>query len=370
VTRSTALDFVEAEIRKLAEEELVRRPAILPPNVINLSSNDYLGLAKGPAPATAGGAAASPLVTGYTEEHVLAERAVVEWLGVNACLLFSSGYAANVGTIAALAGPGDVIFSDELNHASIIDGCRLSKARIVIHRHRDLAHLRSVMRDAAVARRKFVVTESYFSMDGDCADLAGLRALTLDEGAALIVDEAHALGVFGPAGQGLCAAAGVTPDVMVGPLGKAFGLQGAFVASTESVKLWLWNRARSFVFSTALSPALAAMVPERVEKIRLGDARRARVLEASGALRSAIQEAGGHVLGAGPIIPWVLGEPGKAVAAQRLLLERGVWASAIRPPTVPVGSARLRLAPSASLTSVELERATAALRSVAETVLR
>jgi 8-amino-7-oxononanoate synthase len=306
------------------------------------------------------------LVFGDHPEHRRAEGAVAEWVGAEAALLFSSGYAANVGTVSALASSGDVVISDVLNHASIIDGCRLSGARVIVVPHLDASAIERALGAAANAERRWVVTESYFSMDGDIPDLARLRALCDDHDAALIVDEAHALGVFGPAGAGLCREARVRPDVLVGTLGKAVGLQGAFVAGSRSLRRWLWNRARSFVFSTGIGPALAEAAVVRIRRIAEDEPRRARLATTSDALRELIRGVGGQVTSTrGPILPWIFGDAAAAVRAARALEHHRVLVRAIRPPTVPQGTARLRLTASALLDEKALRSVKVALDELA-----
>jgi 8-amino-7-oxononanoate synthase len=288
---------------------------------------------------------------------------LADWVGAEAALLFSSGYAANVGTLAALAAPGDVVVSDALNHASLIDGCRLSGARVAVVRHRDADAVQGVLSESGGARRRWVVTESYFSMDGDTPDLGQLRELCDRWDAALVVDEAHAFGVFGPKGAGLCVEAGVRADVRIGTLGKAFGLQGAFVAGSAVLRAWLWNRARSFVFSTGVSPVVARAVEERVMRVAGDDAGRDRLFEVAAMLREAVGRVAGSPVGSlrGPIIPWVVGTPEGAVEISRRLRERGILVQAIRPPTVPAGTSRLRLTAHARLTDGDVERFLSAL---------
>jgi 7-keto-8-aminopelargonate synthetase-like enzyme len=225
--------------------------------VLCFCSNNYLGLADHPslvAAATASvrsegtGAAASRLITGTMDAHQEAEVAYAEFVGAPAAALFSTGYAANVGTVQALAGPGDAIFSDALNHASLIDGCRLSRAKVHVYSHRDVNHLESLLREhRPKSGRALVITDSLFSMDGVAAPLRDVSTVARAFDAGLLVDEAHALGVFGPGGRGLAAALGVEPDVVVGTLGKSFGVAGAFVAASEDVVSLIRNRARSFV---------------------------------------------------------------------------------------------------------------------------
>jgi 8-amino-7-oxononanoate synthase len=201
-------------------------------------------------------------------------------------------------------------------------------------------------------------------MDADSPDLPALRRLCDRHDAGLIVDEAHALGVFGARGAGLCTRAGIVPDALIGTLGKAVGLQGAFVAGPEVLRQWLWNQARSFVFSTGVSPVLAAAAAERVPEVQADDAARSRLLAITSRLRDAVAESGGKILGRGPIIPWVVGSASKAVALSKALLDGGVAVPAIRPPTVPRGASRLRLSANASLTDDEVEQASKAIRGV------
>jgi 8-amino-7-oxononanoate synthase len=275
---------------------------------------------------------------------------VASFLGVPEALVFTSGYAANVGLLPALAGPDDLVVSDALIHASLIDGARLSRARVVVVPHLDLDAVRCALR-ASAGRRAFVLTESYFSMDGDSPDLRGLRRICDDHGAALVVDEAHALGVLGPEGRGLCAAAGVQPDVLVGTFGKAFGAGGAFVAGCEALCAWLWNRARSFVFSTGLSPAVAAGALQGLESASAQPQRRERLLEIAQTLRAGLGALGLDLRGYGHVIPWVVGDSREALWASEAIQRAGYDVRAIRPPSVPRGTARLRLTASARHTT-------------------
>jgi len=365
MTEFGALRHLEAELADLEQAGLLRKPSPGLFEGLVLCSNDYLGYGGEVWPNatdSVSGAGASRLVSGNHPEHVAAERALAAWLGFEAGLLFSSGYAANVGMLAALARPGDVIVSDALNHASIIDGCRLSGASIVVVPHRDADAAERALEQAQGARRRWLVTESYFSMDGDTPDLVRLRAACDRWDAALVVDEAHAVGVLGPSGQGLAAAVGVRPDVLVGTLGKALGLQGAFVVGPVALRTWLWNRARSFVFSTGLSPALASAIRERVARVAADDAARARLKEVSARLRSGIGSVVGDALlpSHGPILPCLVGAAEDAVRISARLRERGVLVQAIRPPTVPAGTSRLRVTAHARLTDAEIERVVAA----------
>jgi 8-amino-7-oxononanoate synthase len=275
-----------------------------------------------------------------------------------AALLFTSGYAANLGLLSAIGTPDTVVLSDRLNHASIIDGCRLSRAPVEVIPHLDLDALERALERTAGARARWVVTESCFSMDGDGPDLVALRRICDDHAAGLIVDEAHALGVFGAAGAGRCAEAGVTPDALVGTLGKAIGTQGAFVAGSPSLRELLWNRARSFVFSTATSPALAEVTLLHVQRVRTAEDLRLRLRSTVDHLRARLTELGVAIEGGlgGPILPIVVGDNGAAIRIAEELRAAGILAQAIRPPTVPVGAARIRLTVSAGWPDEATER--------------
>jgi glycine C-acetyltransferase/8-amino-7-oxononanoate synthase len=329
--------------------------------VLNLASNDYLGLAGDPRLARAGaehgaGAGASRLIAGNHREHVELEAALAAWMRTGAARLFNSGYAANVGAITALVGAGDVVFSDELNHASIIDGCRLSRARVVVFPHRDLAALERALASTS-GRRKLVVSETLFSMDGDLADVAALAELRDRHNAALMLDEAHAVGARGPEGRGIAAEAGVTPDLLVGTCGKALGAFGAFVATTPAISDLLWNRARPFVFSTALPPMVCAVISAAIAIVRgpEGETRRATLRAHGKALRARVTGTGGASDTA--IVPIVVGDDREVMRISERLLAAGVFVQGIRPPTVPEGTARLRIGLTAGLDANDLERA-------------
>jgi 8-amino-7-oxononanoate synthase len=359
-----ALDYLEDRLRELDDGGLLR--ARHPPVAtvgLTFCSNDYLGLAGRHAPAAASGAGASRLIVGERPEHVHLERRLADWLGTPAAILFSSGYAANLGTVAALAESGDLIISDELNHASIIDGCRLSRATVTVVRHLDVeATIRALTQPRT--GRAWVVTESYFSMDGDSPDLRRLRQACDANGAALVVDEAHALGVFGPRGRGLCAGLGVTPDVLVGTLGKSFGAAGAFVAGREALISWLWNRARPFVFSTGLSPSVASAAAASLDLVADDEPRRARLLRSATSLRDGLRKLGLPTRGTGPIIPLIVGDPRRAVEAAARLRTLGVHVQAVRPPTVPAGTARLRVTVTALHSEADIAFALSAFEQV------
>ena len=322
--------------------------------VLLLCSNNYLGLAAHPqvreAAAEAAlrsgvGAGASRLVSGTMALHAELEQRLAAFKGRERALLFGSGYLANIGVICALSGAGEVVFSDELNHASIIDGCRLSRAESFVYRHRDLEHLEWGIREAH-GRGALIVTDSVFSMDGDLAPLGGLVELARRHGLRLAVDEAHGTGTLGPGGRGALAAAGLAGevDVIVGTLSKALGAYGAFVACDASMASFLLNTARPFIFSTALpvpvaAGALAALTvleetPELVDQVAANGA----------ALREGLAGESLHVEpGVTPIVPLIVGEAAAAMAICEAALARGVFAQAIRPPTVPAGTSRLRM---------------------------
>lgn len=339
------------ELAELDRDGLLRRAAIRGPLQV-MCSNDYLGLGateervSGPA-----GAGASPLVSGYTDVHEAAAVALAEWLRCEGVTLFTSGYAANVGVLQALGGEGVVLFSDALNHASIIDGCRLSRSRVEVFPHLDLGALERALVRASSARDRWVVTESYFSMDGDSPDLARLRAVCDEHDAGLILDEAHAIGVFGPEGRGLAAEAGVHADVLIGTLGKSFGLHGAFVGGGALLRTVLWNRARSLVFSTAGSPLVLSLVPDRVRQVAEADGLRLQLAMRSESLRRALSKLvttltssgrPARVLGHGPIAPLVVGDVGRAIELSTRIASAGYLVKPMRPPTVPEHASRLR----------------------------
>ena len=333
---------------------------------IDASSNDYLGLATTPVSReTLGnpGAAASRLIHGTTAEHVQLESELALWVGSESALLFASTYAANCGLISALGIRDSIIISDAANHASLIDGARLARAEVRVVPHLDLEALRSALNESRGARACFVVTESYFSMDGDGPDLPRMRALCDAHDAALIVDEAHALGVFGPSGAGRCAALAVSPDAMSGALGKAVGTHGGFVAGSHALRTFLWNNARSFVFSTALSPQHTALTSLQVARVRAADKLRARLAHNARQLRGELEGAGLPLAPGsfGPILSVVLGSNERVLGAASRLQALGILAQGIRPPTVPLGRARLRLTVKATFTPDELERLAAAV---------
>jgi 8-amino-7-oxononanoate synthase len=336
--------------------------------VLLLCSNDYLGLAGHPrvrgAAAEAAmhwgaGAGASRLISGNMQPHRLLEEQLAAFKGYEAALLFGSGYLANVGTIAALAGRGEVVFSDELNHASIIDGCRLSRAETFVYRHGDMEHLAWGLREAD-GRASLIVTDGLFSMDGDLAPLPKLHELARRHSCRLMVDEAHATGALGPGGRGSVAAAGLSGevDIVMGTLGKALGSYGAYVcAGGETIELLL-NTARTFVFSTAPPPPVAAAGLAALELLESHPHRVERLAANAATLRRALA-AEGLAVGASEsqIVPVTVGDAARTMELCERALECGVFVQGIRPPTVPEDSSRLRFTAMATHRPGELERA-------------
>ncbi len=374
-------DDARAELAQLEAAGRLRTPRVLDglqgPRaqvdgrcVLNFASNDYLSLAGDPrlvrAAANAAdeggaGAGASRLIVGNHREHAALEAALADWLRCSGARLFNNGYAANVGILSALVGAGDVVFSDELNHASIIDGCRLARAEVVVFPHRDLQALERSLASRS-GRRRLVVSESLFSMDGDVADVEALAALAKRHGAALMLDEAHAVAAYGPEGRGFAAQVGVVPDLLVGTCGKALGSFGAFVATTRAIADLLWNRARSLVFSTGLPPAVAASVRRAIEIVRggEGDDRRATLAANARELRQRVPGLGGDPSSA--IAPLVLGDDRAAMQLSARLFDAGIYAQGIRPPTVPVGTSRLRISVSSGHSQSDIATLGDALR--------
>lgn len=340
--------------------------------LVNFSSNDYLGLASDPRLSRAAaraleslgvGAGASRLVVGDTDAHHALERAAAALMGAEAARLFNSGYAANAGILQALCGPEDVVFSDALNHASLVDGCRLSRAKVVVYPHADAGALERLLTGAA-GRRRVVCTDAVFSMDGDHAPLRELAEACRRHRAALVVDEAHALGVLGPTGRGLCEALGVEADVRMATLGKALGAFGAFAAGPAEVVELLANRARTFVFSTALPAAVCAAGEAAISVMRAEPALREALWRNIRRMAAGLRALGVPAEPRSAIFPLVLGEPARALEVAAQLRARGVLVKAIRPPTVPQGTSRLRFAVSAAHSEAQIDRALEALAAL------
>lgn len=330
--------------------------------VVDFSSNDYLGLAGDPRIARAAsaafatgstGAAAARLISGTQAAHVDLEREIARFKHAEAALLFASGYAANVGTIQALVGRRDVIYADQLNHASLIDGARLSRAEMRVFPHMDVGALHAMLAaDAGKFRRRLIVVDGVFSMDGDIFPLADLVTIAREFDAWTYVDDAHATGILGANGRGSAEHCGVDGeiDVVMGTLGKAIGTIGAFVCGSNILIEYLMNRARAFVFTTAAPPALAAAALEALRIVSAEPERREALMKNARHLRARLTETGHRPAGDddGYIVPVVLGESARATSVGNALREAGYLVGAVRPPTVPMGQSRLRITVSAA----------------------
>jgi 8-amino-7-oxononanoate synthase len=345
---------------------------------LNFSSNDYLDLATDPRLAAAAaraarrygtGAGASPLVSGYLPPLRALERALARWEGSEAALVFASGFVANLAVVGTLAGTGDAVFSDEWNHASLIDGCRLSRARVHVYRHADLDHLADLLRtEGRQARRRLLVSDSVFSMDGDLAPLAGLLELAQRHDGLVVLDEAHATGVLGEHGRGVtdllpAGTPGLDRLIKVGTLSKALGSQGGFVCGPGRLARYLINHARPYIFSTALAPASAAAARRAVAVVGQEPGRRQHVLALARQLGAGLRELG-FAIGPGccQIVPVLVGASEAAVALSARLQEQGLLVPAIRPPSVPPGTARLRISLTAGHTEADVGQLLDALR--------
>ncbi|AFM25832.1 8-amino-7-oxononanoate synthase [Desulfomonile tiedjei] len=343
---------------------------------LNFSSNNYLGLAGHPKIIEAtvrsvrefgAGSTASRLIAGNTEIHRELERFIAEWKGVEAAVLFGSGYQANVGVISCLMGPDDLIVSDELNHASIIDGCRLAKSRVIVYPHFDLNSIEDALRLPGF-RRKLVVTESVFSMDGDRAPLREIDSLCRKWGASLMVDEAHASGVLGPCGQGLASEMGVVPEIQMGTLGKAAGTGGAYVAGSRSLIELIVNRARSLIYTTAAPPATigAALEALKIVISPEGDKRRARLAHNSEVFNGLLCQEFSLDTPPSHIVPVMIGDSGRTMSISTACMDGGIFAHGIRFPTVPEGTARLRFTLMSDHTDADLKKAVDILKTAFE----
>jgi 8-amino-7-oxononanoate synthase len=342
---------------------------------INLCSNDYLGLAADPRLKQAAsqaiersarvGSTGSRLLSGNSREWEALENDFAEFAGTESALYFGSGYVANIGLLAALLGPGDVVFSDALNHASLIDGIRLSGAAKVVYPHCDLEFLECALRDrAGTDGARVIVAETIFSMEGDTAPFAGLLKLARKYSAGLVVDEAHATGVCGPQGRGVAAELGAQREILaiVHTCGKALASAGAFVCGSRTLKDYLVNRARTFLFSTAMPPYLAGQIHAALDLARQAQDRRAHLREISKALRDGLAAASlPFGTGATQIVPVILGGNEAALHVASELQRCGFAVRAIRPPTVPAGTARIRISLTSAVTRDQVDRLVAAI---------
>jgi len=384
VTAPSPLAWLEEHARKREAAGLRRRlrargPApAAGPAAVDLAGNDYLGLARDPRVTAAaaeaariwgGGSTGSRLVTGHTTAHARLEKDLAHFVGAEAALVFSSGYLANLGVITGLAGRGDLVVSEGLNHASLIDACRLSRARIAVVGHNTPDEVAEVLATRA-EERAYVVTDAVFSVDGDVAPLARLAAVCRRYGAVLIVDEAHGVGVFGEGGRGAVHAAGLAgaPDVVATvTLSKSLGSQGGAVAGPQAVVDHLVDTARPFIFDTGLAPACVGAAAKALEILREEPELSERV---RGNARRLYEAATGHGLAAslpvGAVTSARIGDPELAVEMAGVCAEHGVTVGCFRPPSVPDGTSRLRLTARADLTEQDLERAGRALGAVAQ----
>jgi 8-amino-7-oxononanoate synthase len=344
--------------------------------LLNMSSNDYLGLAQHPAIievmseallTEGAGSGASRLVTGNLPPYGRLEAALADWQNYEAALVFANGYMANSGVIGALVSRDDVVFSDQMNHASIVDGIVLSRAEHARYRHNDMEHLRTLLNKYRDKRRKLIVTDAVFSMDGDQAPLRELAALKREYGAMLMVDEAHSGGIYGLRGEGLCHELGLQDDVDIhmGTFSKSFGVYGAYICGSRTLIRWLVNKARPFIYSTALPPSIVAGISKALVLVQAEHWRRERLCAASRLFRSSLCAAG-FTIGAGdsPIVPVIVGDNATTLRFSGALEAAGIASVAIRPPTVPDGTARIRFSLSAAHTDKELTDAAVRIRTI------
>ncbi|HOW27928.1 MAG TPA: 8-amino-7-oxononanoate synthase [Elusimicrobiota bacterium] len=373
------MNIFSADIETLKQQDLYRRLRVVGSaatahvsvegrDLINFASNDYLAMSSDPrlkkaaAEAVArwgAGATASRLLGGTLSLHEQLERRLADLKRTAACLVFPSGYHVNTGVLPVLADAGDVLFLDRYSHASLVDGARLSKAELRVFKHNDPSDLGRCLKRAGRYRRRWIVTESVFSMDGDRAPLREIGSLAARYGASVYVDEAHATGVWGGEGEGLVPSAGMNPEstVVMGTMSKALGGLGGFLCGSEGLKDWVVNRCRSFIYSTALSPVLVATALTALEIVTQDPERRERLFSLSDRLRHGLRGAGYEVMGdQGPIVPLLLGAERTALRFSEQLFERDVWAPAVRFPTVPKGHSRIRFSVSAGHTDADIDR--------------
>ncbi len=380
----SGFDGLSAELQSRAEQHLYRKRRLLEsaqqPEVVvdgqsclGFCSNDYLGLANHPeiiaafkqaADIYGVGSGASHLVLGHSKAHHQLEEALAEFTGRPRALLFSTGYMANVGTINALLGKQDAVFEDRLNHASLLDGGLLSGARFQRYHHNNPEHLESRLAQVD-SPRKLAVTDGVFSMDGDLADLPELAAVTQNADGWLMVDDAHGIGTLGETGAGCVEHFGLTQaqvPVLVGTLGKAFGTAGAFVAGSEALIETLIQHARTYIYTTAMPPAVAAATLASLSLVKQGQARRQHLNHLIQRFRLGAQQVGLSLMDSATAIqPLLIGDAKQALVMSQQLEQQGIFVSAIRPPTVPAGSARLRVTITAAHTEDQVDQLLEAL---------
>ncbi|HCK40212.1 MAG TPA: 8-amino-7-oxononanoate synthase [Planctomycetaceae bacterium] len=382
-----SLDWIDEELHQLQQCNLLRelpqplrtqgaRIELAGRQLINFASNDYLGLAADERLTQAAiraceqhgiGRGASPLVCGRSEIHAQLEARLAHFLQTEAALLFSSSFAANAGIIPALVDRDDAIYGDAKNHASIIDGCRLSRAEKHVYPHTDMDALEEMLRNSKSYRRRLIVTDTLFSMDGDLAPLPQIVELANKYQAMLMLDETHAIGVFGSQGRGVAEHFAVEKyaNLRIGTFGKALGAAGGFVCGQASLVKWLANRARTYVFSTAHPAAISAAAYEALNIVAAESSQRQALLNQADTLRQRLQQLGWNTgKSGGQIIPLLIGAPRQAVQISQNLLQLGIWLPAIRPPSVPPKESLLRLGLTAAHTDEMLEKFLAALQKV------
>ena len=365
-----AAEMLAEELRETASQGLLRVCRERPSNILSFASNDYQNLAEDPCLKAAAcaaiqrhgaGSGASRLVTGTLPEHVRLEQHLASFKGTEDAVVWATGYMANVGTISALVGKGDAVFSDALNHASIIDGCRLSRADVFVYRHGELDDLARQLDAAGPRRRKLVVSDAVFSMDGDLLDLSAFLAVCRRAGAVSMIDEAHATGVLGATGRGLTEHFGCKPDIILGTLSKALGSEGGFVCASRVVCDYLRNRSRSFIFSTAPGPGAMAAADAALSVLEAEPGRAAALRAKTARFVAALNAAGMACATQSAIVPILVGDERKACEVSAALEREGVLIPAIRYPTVARGAARLRAAVDVGKTDADLRRATACI---------
>lgn len=378
------MDFLQHALEQAELENLIRRLVdYIPRDAVHadsegrqylmMAANNYLGLTHHPAVQQAAAAASLTFGTGSggsrltTGNHLLyrqLENKLAAFKGTEAALIFNTGYMANVGIISSLAGKGDVIFSDELNHASIIDGCRLSRGKTVVYGHSNMKHLADLLTNTACSGRRLIVTDGVFSMDGDIARLDDIVQLARKADALVMVDDAHATGVIGPGGRGTAASFGLEGQVHVsmGTLSKSLGSEGGYAAGSQILIDYLINKARSFIFSTALAPATTAAAFAALQVLSEHPDMVDRLAANAAYLRTELNQAGFDTCGSTTaIIPVMVGDASLAVKFAHLLKNQGIVVSAIRPPTVPAGASRLRVTVSAAHSPAEITKASQAI---------
>ncbi len=381
------IEEINTKLNDLAKENLLRQRRTISSactvlaevdnqSLLTFSSNDYLGLAANPILAETAAIAAkkwgvgsggSHVVTGHMQPHEELELALAKFVESPRSLFFSTGYMANIGVVPALVGREDAVFSDRLNHASLIDAVLLSRAENIRYRHNDTAHLASLLKKSK-AKRKLILTDAVFSMDGDVAPLPELYELAERYDAWLVIDDAHGFGVLGHEGRGTHSHFGIPISprlIYIGTLGKAAGVSGAFVAGTENVIEWLLQRARTYTFTTATSPIISACILKSLELIEKGSLLRSHLFSLIERLRLGLSQSKWQLLSSPTAIqPVIIGTNEETLRLSKNLIERGIFVPAIRPPTVPKGSARLRISLSAGHNVEQIDLLIAALKEL------